>query len=64
MDNQKREALIEFRGDRSQAEMAEEYGVSQQAWSKYESGKAKPELGLMLRISKEANKPIEEIFLP
>ena len=64
MDNQKREALIEFRGDRSQAEMAEEYGVSQQAWSKYESGKAKPELGLMLRISNEANKPSEEIFLP
>ena len=39
MDNQKREALIEFRGDRSQAEMAEEYGVSQQAWSKYEREK-------------------------
>ena len=60
----KRLTLVEFRGERSQAEVAETYGVCQQAWSKYESGKAKPELELMLRIAKDANLSIEDIFLP
>lgn len=38
----KREKLIAFRGERSQVDMASLYGVTQQAWSKWELGIWKP----------------------
>ena len=59
----KRVKIIEFRGNRSQIEMANIYGVSQQAWSKYENGTTKPELELMVKISNDMGEKIEDIFL-
>ena len=38
----KRVELIKYRGDKSQADMAKQYKVSQQAWSSWENGDKKP----------------------
>lgn len=46
----KREKLIEFRGDRSQAEMGRVYGVTQQAWSYWENGFTAPSLATAKQI--------------
>ena len=43
----KREQLILFRGTRSQTEMANIYGVTQQAWSMWERGENIPSLPTM-----------------
>lgn len=58
----KREKLIEFRGDNSQETMAKRYGVSQQAWWKWENGESLPEAPLMLRLEKDSGIPMEELF--
>lgn len=58
-----RDALIRYRGDRSQEEMASIYGVSQQTWSCWENGKATPTAKLMSKISKDAGLPVEVLFL-
>lgn len=58
----KRKTLINFRGGRSQAEMGEKYGVSQQAWCKYENALATPSYEIMSKIAKDAGKSIEQIF--
>lgn len=57
-----REKLVSYRGERSQEEMAKIYGVSQQAWSKYENGTAVPSPSIMLRIEKDSGVKMEEIF--
>ena len=57
-----REKLIKYRGKRSQEEMAKKYGVSQQAWSKYENGTATPSPSIMLRIEKDSKMKMEDIF--
>jgi hypothetical protein len=46
----KRNKLIEFRGKRSQAEMANIYGVTQQAWCKWENGCAKTGVIIMKKL--------------
>ena len=58
----KREKLIEFRGKRSQEYMASLYGVTQQAWSKWEQGTAKPGVVIMKRIELDSGIPMESIF--
>ena len=41
--------LVQLRGERTQTEMAEKYGVSQQSWSCWENGARKPPLNIMLK---------------
>lgn len=57
-----RQKLIEFRGNRSQQEMADAYGVTQQAWSGWEKGTITPGVVTMKRIETESGIPMEEIF--
>ena len=57
-----RDKLIKYRGKRSQEEMAKMYGVSQQAWSKYENGTAVPSPSIMLRMERESGIKMEDIF--
>ena len=59
---QKRKALIQYRGSRSQAEMGRKYGVTQQAWSQWENSINAPSAATMHRIATDANLPIEIIF--
>lgn len=59
---QKRKALIQYRGSRSQAEMGRKYGVTQQAWSQWENSIHAPSAATMHRIATDANLPIETIF--
>lgn len=58
----RREKLIKYRGERSQEYMAIMYGVTQQAWSKWERGKAKPGVLIMKRIELDSGIPMESIF--
>lgn len=58
----KREKLIAYRGKRSQAEMAEKYGVTQQAWSAWEKGTYSPSVLIMKRIENDSGFSMEEIF--
>ena len=58
----KRIKLIEYRGARTQADMAKMYGVSQQAWGKWETGHGKPNVVLMKKIEVDSGVPMEEIF--
>jgi len=58
----KREKLIEFRGDKSQAEMGKRYGVTQQAWSSWENGDTNPNVVTMRQIEKDSGVEMEVIF--
>lgn len=58
----KREALIAYRGNRSQKEMANMYGVTQQAWSGWENGETKPSVVIMKRLEGESGIPMERLF--
>lgn len=58
----KRIKLIEYRGDKSQSEMAKLYHVSQQAWSKWERGEMTPTITIMKRLEKDIGIPMEIIF--
>ena len=58
----KRDILIEFRGKKSQTEIAKEYGVSQQLWSRWENGNSTPLPHLMKRLEDDVGLPMEEIF--
>jgi len=57
-----RAKLVEFRGDRSQQEMADAYGVTQQAWSGWEKGTITPGVVTMKRLENDSGIPMEEIF--
>ena len=57
-----RQILIDFRGKRSQTEMAKQYGVSQQAWAKWEIGISAPTPDKMKLIATDIGRPMEEIF--
>lgn len=57
-----RDKLIEFRGGRSQEEMAKIYGVSQQLWSKWELSKGCPSPVMMVKLEKDSGIPLEELF--
>lgn len=58
----KRERLIEYRGGRTQVEMAARYGVSQQAWQKWESGEITPTVDKMKRLEDDSGIPMEVLF--
>ena len=58
----KREALISYRGDRSQAEMAKLYGVSQQLWSCWESCVSAPSVPIIKKLEEDSGIPMEELF--
>ena len=50
--------------EKSQTEVAEELGISQQLFSLYETGKVYPKLSMMKTIADFFGATIEEIFLP
>lgn len=54
--------LIEYRGTRSQLEMGSIYGVTQQAWSKWERGIDAPKPHIMKKIAADSGMPMEVIF--
>ena len=58
----KRKKLIEYRGKRSQADMAKIYGVTQQAWNRWELGTATPRPHLMKKMEIDVGIPMEELF--
>jgi transcriptional regulator with XRE-family HTH domain len=58
----KRTELIKFRGDKSQADMAKRYNVSQQAWSSWENGEKRPDVTIMKQIEVDSGIPMEVIF--
>ncbi len=58
----KRQKLIEFRGDNSQAAMGERYGVTQQAWANWENGIGLPTVDKMKRLEDDSGIPMEELF--
>ncbi len=58
----KREKLIDYRGERTQKEMAEAYGVTQQAWNRWELGRTTPAPHVMKRLEIESGIPMEELF--
>ena len=57
-----REKLIAYRGERSQKEMGAMFGVSQQAWCKWEMAIATPRPFLMKRIADDSGIPMEVLF--
>lgn len=58
--------LAELRSERgwSQADLAEQLGVSRQTVNSLERGKYDPSLPLAFKISRLFARPIEEIFQP
>lgn len=54
--------LIKYRGNRTQKEMATRYGVSQQAWSKWEKGKSTPSRPIMKQLEIDSGIPMEIMF--
>ena len=58
----KRKKIIEFRGKRTQSEMAKAYGVTQQAWSMWENGENLPTVTIMKRLEIDSGIPMEELF--
>jgi DNA-binding XRE family transcriptional regulator len=54
--------LVEFRGKRSHEYMASLYGVTQQAWSKWEKGTVKPSVIIMKRIELDSGIPTKSNF--
>lgn len=58
----KREKLIKFRNGKSQKEMAKRYGVTQQIWSRWETGVRTPRIENMKRLENDIGIPMEIIF--
>lgn len=58
----KRDLLIKYRGNRSQDDMAALYGVTQQAWSRWERGITAPRYDIMLKIERNSGLKMEDIF--
>ena len=51
-----------LRGDNPQAEMAKRYGVKQQTWYSWESGRTVPTGSIMLEMENDFKLPMEVIF--
>lgn len=58
----KREALIAYRGKRTQSEMASKYGVSQQLWSCWEKGVSAPSLPIIKKLEEDSGVPMKKLF--
>lgn len=61
-ERQRRELLIRFRGDKTQNKIAQEYGVTQQEWSYWETGKQNPNTVMMRQLEKDSGIPMEDLF--
>ena len=57
-----RDKPIEYRGNRTQAYMAKKYGVTQQAWNRWEKGDCKPNVVIMRQIEIDSGTPMEVLF--
>lgn len=51
-----------LRGNKTQAQMADKYNVSQQTWFSWESGRTNPSNDIMLRMENDFSIPMEVIF--
>ena len=58
----KKNLLQVLRGENSQADMASIYGVTQQTWYSWESGRTVPNNEIMLRMENDFSIPMEVIF--
>lgn len=58
----KKNLLQVLRGENSQADMASVYGVTQQTWYSWESGRTVPNNEIMLRMENDFAIPMEVIF--
>ena len=58
----RRQILIDFRGSRTQYDMAQCYGVTQQAWAKWEAGENTPTPDKMKQLEDDIGVPMEVIF--
>lgn len=54
--------LVELRGSRTQAEVANALGISVSAYSMYENGQRVPRDNIKIRIADYYKKPIHKIF--
>lgn len=51
-----------LRNNRNQSDIGKEYGVTQQGWQSWESGRTLPEHSIMLRMERNFDIPLEVIF--
>ena len=51
-----------LRGSKTQFDIAKEYGVSQQCWQSWESGRTTPPNITMIQMEREFKIPMEIIF--
>ena len=58
----KRNLLKLLRGDKTQNEMANIYGVTQQTWFSWETGRTVPNNETRLKMEKDFSIPMEVIF--
>lgn len=58
----KKNLLELLRGNKTQADMAQKYKVSQQTWSSWETGRTIPDHEIMLNFEVEYGIPMEVIF--
>lgn len=54
--------LVELRGKKTQAEVAEQLGISQSTYAMYETGKRMPSDEVKIRIAKLYKKTVQAIF--
>lgn len=57
-----RNILRELRGDKTQAALAEELGITVSAWSMYERGERVPRDEIKRRIAAFFGKTVQELF--
>lgn len=58
----KKNLLQLLRGEKSQSEIAKNYGVTQQTWYSWESGRTVPSNEIMLKMEIDFSIPMEVIF--
>lgn len=58
----KKNLLKILRGQNSQLEMAQKYGVSQQCWQSWEIGRTVPDNPTLLKMERDFGIPMEVIF--
>ena len=58
----KQNLLKVLRGKKTQAEIAKEYGVTQQCWQSWETGRTVPDNAVMLKMENFFGVPMEHIF--
>lgn len=59
----KRTLLKLLRGEKTQAEMAKQYGITQAGWQSWETRRTIPPNTTMLKMEKDFQIPMEVIFL-